>query len=141
KTMRMSTSRDSPCPLSSILPVIGLAVVVAAGAFASRTSVRKIPSLRKSERRALRFSASLTPRTFFPASVRPLYSKTGMTALRHVFLRDREHLGDARHPAQHLVGAVVHQGLHPLLRGGLLDGAAVDVLEDELPDVVVEQHD
>src|SRR3954464_5354416 len=144
-TCRRSTSRERPCPLRSILPVAGRDdeddTAAAAAPSAARTSVRKMPSLRKRERRTLRFSASLTPRTFFPASVRPLYSKTGMGRLGRVVLRDGEHLGDARHPAQHLGGAVVEQGTHPLLRGGLPDGAAVHVLQDELPDVVVEHHD
>ena len=48
-----------------------------APASAARASVRYTPSLRKSVRNALLLSASRMPRTDLPASVRPLYSKTG----------------------------------------------------------------
>ena len=42
------------------------------------TSVRKMPSLRSTARRAFGESASLRPVVVLPAAERPLYSKTGM---------------------------------------------------------------
>src|SRR5258705_7272793 len=110
-----------------------------APASAARASVRYTPSLRRTCRSTLLLSASRIPRTFLPASVRPVYSKTGME-LGHVLLRDAEdfrHAGDAAH---HLAGAVVHQGPHPAADGLPLDGPAVHVLERELAEIVVDQH-
>src|SRR5436190_8550701 len=79
------------------------------------------------------------PRTFLPASVRPVYSKTGME-LRHVLLRDAEHFRHAGHASDHLPRAVVHEGAHPAADRLALDGPAVDVLERHLPQVIVQQH-
>src|SRR6267142_5060796 len=125
----MSTSRARPVFCSP----------ATAPASAARASVRYTPSLRRTCRSTLLLSASRIPRTFLPASVRPVYSKTGME-LGQVLLRDAEdfrHAGDAAH---HLAGAVVHQGLHPAADGLPPDGAAVDVLEGELAEIVVDQH-
>src|SRR3954466_1456311 len=110
-----------------------------APASAARASVRYTPSLRRTWRSVLLLSASRIPRTFLPASVRPVYSKTGMR-LRHVLLRDAEDFRDAGDAPDHLAGAVVHQREHALVHRRPLDGAAVDVLERELPDLVVDQH-
>src|SRR2546421_1499752 len=138
---RRSTSRDSPCPLRpSTLP----AAATAAAPSALRASVRKMPSLRRTERSTLRLSASLRPRTDFPASVRPLYSNTGILlprALREVLLGDAEHLGHAGDPAQHLAPAVLHQRAHAFLHGRALDAPAVDLLHGQLADGVVDHHD
>src|SRR5216684_5313407 len=138
---RRSTSRDSPCPLNaSTLP----AAVTPAAPSALRASVRKMPSLRRTERSALRLSASLRPRTDFPVSVRPLYSNTGILpprALSEVLLGDAEDLGDAGDPAQHLAPAVLHQRAHALLHRGALDAPAVDLLHRQLADGVVDHHD
>src|SRR5713101_2172806 len=140
KRARRSTSRDSPCPLkASTFP----AAATAAAPSALRASVRKMPSLRRTERSALRFSASLRPRTDFPVSVRPLYSNTGILlprALSEVLLGDAEDLGDAGYPAQHLAPAVLHQRAHALLHRGALDAPAVHLLDCQLADGVVDHH-
>src|SRR5713101_2516361 len=137
---RRSTSRDSPCPLKASTFA---AAATAAAPSALRASVRKMPSLRRTERSALRFSASLRPRTDFPVSVRPLYSNTGILLprpLSEVLLDDAEHFGHAGDPAQHLAPAVLHQRAHALLHGGALDAPAVDLLHRQLADGVVDHH-
>src|SRR5713226_2510386 len=121
KRARRSTSRDSPCPLkASTFP----AAATAAAPSALRASVRKMPSLRRAERSALRFSASLRPRTDFPVSVRPLYSNTGILlprALSEVLLGDAEHLGALDAPAVHLLDRQLADGVvdhHRLVDAG-----------------------
>src|SRR5512133_1256946 len=112
----------------------------AAWAFCScapSTSVRKTPSRFSTARSVLGLSASLSPWTVLPAASSALYWKTGIS---EVLCGHREDLGRRRDPARHLVGAVLHEGQHPVLDGRLLDGVGVDVLEDELPDVVVDEH-
>src|SRR3989475_472193 len=179
----ISTSRESPV----------FCWPTTAPASAARASVRYTPSLRRTWRSTLLLSASRIPRTFLPASVRPVYSKTGIRAgpairgpspavegqaaqgatttrsgpcaeeeqrrdapaigreatgvgwedppsLGHVLLRDAEDFRHAGHAADHLAGTVVHQRAHPVADRLPLDGPAVDVLQGELPEVIVQQH-
>src|SRR5207302_977282 len=143
KIARRSTSRDSVCPRGSDAACAGEPVAAAPSAL--RASVRKMPSLRNTVRSALRLSASLRPRTDLPASVNPLYSKTGMgrkaSRSGEVLLRHAENLGDGRDAAQHLAPAVLHQRPHSLVHRGALDRAAVGLLHRQLADRVVDQHE
>src|SRR5438128_1263460 len=124
-----STSRASPVFCSPCT----------APASAGRASVRYTPSLRSVWRSTLLLSASRMPRTFLPASVRPVYSNTG--TLVHVLLRDGQDFGNRGDALQDFQRAVVHQRAHALRGdGGLLDRAAVDVLQNQLPNLVVDQH-
>src|SRR5215471_596115 len=97
-----------------------------------------MPSLRRSTRRVFAESASLSPFTGLPASLNPVYSKTGIQS-SDVFLGDAQDFSDAGLAGQHLLCAVLQQSVHPLAHRGLLDGSRVDVLEHQLPDVVVHQ--
>src|SRR5690606_8608822 len=116
-----------------------------AAARSAVTSVRKMPSLRKSARRARAFSASRTPVTTFPPSRKPLNSKTGtacpLPSEDHVVLHPAQDLGDGGDAAGDLDRAVVAQRLHPPRDRVLLDGVGIDVLENHLADLVVHEHE
>src|SRR5512145_113015 len=98
-----------------------------------------MPSRFRAARSVFGLSASFSPWIALPAESSALYWKTGI-GLLDVLGRDREDLGGGRDAARHLVGAVLDQGEHPALDGRLLDGVGVDVLEDQLADLVVDQH-
>ncbi len=98
------------------------------------TSVRKTPSLRRTARRVLARVGLPQARHRLAGLVESLlYSKTGI-ADYDVLLGDAQDLGDGGLAARDLARAVVEQGAHALRDRALLDGARVDVLEDELAD-------
>src|SRR6185369_4852960 len=114
--------------------------LAAAASFWPSTSVRKMFSRRSVARSVFGESASLRPSTVFPRPSSALYSKTGMGSVE-VLGGDRQDLGGGGDPERDLVRAVLHERQHAALDRRLLDRARVDVLQDELPHVVVDEHE